>query len=416
MATWTHLKNTSILTADLRHVASSGTKLYYVDNVSSDVYEWDPDTNTETRIVDASAITDYDITYAIAWFNGDLYVMNAYAGDAPRVERWDGTPDDLTTVKSFTVVNGGPTQIGMIADESIITAFSVENPVSPAPYSAEGWYSSDGSSWSAASWSNDVWSPPDLNGAFDAPKNTAFPLGLYREFVTATNGARTTTTEKRIFKFVGGVWTQGAILNTNPNEIYRHSSPNENIHFTYTAGQYYDLNFAGTNTIPSSPPQMYQINMPFGVALDFAPNILYELSGGAWSALDTFDITWDIEPSTSPVIVKMNDGNAYIIAYSSIGAGYDVRIFGRDEPLGCAAAQFYYGIEVPEYASDLPFCGVEPGALAIAALTGLVILGSNAQTAGGPMVVWGQYPYTGGWTDITGIVPEDIAVSSIKFL
>lgn len=416
MATWTLLKTSAILTNDLRHVCSSGTKIYYVDDSSDDIYEYDPDTNTETLIIDASAITDYTSTVSIAWFNNNLYILDTYF-TAPnveiRVERWDGTPDDLTTVKTLTL-NGGPTQTGMLANASTIVAFTVDNPTSPDPYDAECWYSSDGSSWSAGSWDTAVWSPPDLNGNFIPPKNTAFPTGLFREFVTTTDAGRTTTTEKSIFQFIGGIWIKIVALNSSPVGIYKFSSPNESIHWTYTAGQYYGSDWSGPTTISSSPYQMYQVNMPYSTAVDFSSPTLQQLDGLAWTLLDTFTGSWDIDPTASPVIVRLDNGNVYIVAYASVGAGYDVRIFGRDEPIVTeCAASFYYGIEVPTLAGPLPVCGVNPGAMLIDRRTGLVILGANQ--AGGASVIRASLPYS-EWTDISGIVPTGTAVTSIKGL
>lgn len=418
MATWTYLLASAIAGSTIRHVCSSGTKIYYVDNSTEDVYEYDPDTNTETLIIDASAITNYGNTLSIAWFADNLYVFNYYSTvDEFRVERWDGTPDDLTTVKTFTKNDFGPTQLGMMTDGSTLVAFGVENPASPAAYSAECWYSSDGSSWSAGSWDDDVWSPPDLNGTFLAPRNTGFPTGLYREFVTDINHpTRSITTEKSIFLFSGGVWTILAVLNTNANEIYNFSSPNEGIHWTYTTGQYYDSAFAGTATIGSSPRQTYQVNMPYSVAISLAPPVLYQYLAGAWVLLDTMDVSWDMD-STSKAMVLMDNGDPYIIAYSTIGGGLDVRIFGRDtpiEPPGCTPAQFYYGVEVPIFTSLLPFCGVNPGGMAISAKGDLAVLGTNA--AASQSVVWGAYPFTGAWNDISGIVPTGTAVTSVKFV
>lgn len=415
MANWSHIRATSILGPDLRQVASSGSKFYYVDDATEDIYEYDPATDTETLILDASAITDYSNTYAIAWFKGDLYVLNDYTGN-PLVQRWDGTPNDFTTVRTFSI-SGGPTQTGMIADGTTLVAFTVSNPASPAPFSAECWYSADGSSWSAGSWDSSVWSPPDLNGVFDPFKATDFPIGLWREFVTTTDAGRTTTTQKSIFQFVAGTWVNTAILNTAPAEIYRHSSPNENVHWAYTVGRYYNSDFSSFTNIGGSPPQVYQINMPFSVAVDLSPpQSLYQFEAGAWAVLDAFDEDWDFSADIN--VIRLDSGDVYIMAYASIGLGYDVRIFGRDEPIitSCVNAQFYYGIEVPQYTSDLPFCGVRPGAMAIAAQTGLVVLGSDARSEAGPSVVWGQYPYTAEWTDISGIVPTGTAVTSIKFL
>lgn len=417
MAIWTHLLASAIAGSTIRHVCSSGTKFYYVDNGTEDVYEYDPDTNTETLIVDASTITDYLDTVAIAWFNGNLYVFNYYGGGVTeyRVQRWTA-PTTLTTVKTFTNDNFGPTQIGMLADSNTLVAFGVDNPASPAAYSAECWYSSDGASWSAGSWNVDVWSPPDLNGSFLAPRNTDFPTGLYREFVTDTNHpTRSATTEKSIFLFSGGVWTKIAVLNTGPNEIYLYSSPNEGVHWTYTTGEYYtDSTFSSTTTIGSSPPQTYQVNMPYSIALTLIPVLLYEYSGGGWILLDTLTATWEF--SSNGVMVRMDNGDCYIIVYSSIGAAYDIRIFGRDEPIitECSPAQFYYGIEVPIFTSNLPFCGVNPGGMAISAKGDLAVLGTNA--AASQAVVWGAYPFTAEWNDISGIVPTGTAVTSVKFV
>lgn len=409
MATWTHLLASAMATTVVRHICSSGTKIYYVDNSTEDVYEYNPVGNVETLIIDASAITNYGNTLSIVWFKGDLYVFNYYSTvDEFRVERWDGTPDDLTTVKTFTLVDFGPTQLGMLADANTIVAFGVENPASPAAYSAECWYSTTGASWTAGSWSNDVWAPPDLNGVFDAPRNTFFPTGLFREFVTTTNAGRTTTTQKRIFEFVGGVWTQGAILNTAPGEIYNFSSPNEDVHWTYVTGQYYDNAFAGTTTIGGSPRQTHVVNMPYSVSITLAPPELYQYSAGAWVLLDTMDVSWDLD-SNAKAMILMDNGDPYIIAYSSIGAGYDVRIFGRDTPITPAAeAAFYYGRGNLQNRSALPFDFLNIAGLAVA--YPFAILGSGV--AGAQMVAYvAPADDYGSFTDFTGALGDDPIMS-----
>lgn len=409
MATWTYLLASAITGSTIRHVCSSGVKIYYVDNTTEDVYEYDPGTNTETLIIDASAITNYGNTLSIAWFKGDLYAFNYYSTvDEFRVERWDGTPNDLTTVKTFAKNDFGPTQLGMLTDGNTLVAFGVENPSSPAAYSAECWYSSDGSGWSAGSWNVSVWSPPDLNGTFLAPRNTDFPTGLYREFVTDINHpTRSITAEKSIFLFSGGVWTKIAVLNTNANEIYNFSSPNEDVHWTYTTGQYYDSAFAGTTTIGSSPRQTYQVNMPYSVAISLAfspaPS-LYQYSAGAWVLLDTMDASWDLD-SNAKAMILMDNGDPYIIAYSSIGGGYDVRIFGRDTPINPpATAAFYYGRNGLRRRSELPFPFLNIGGLSIS--YPFAVLGAGV--SGSPMVAFATpNDDYGSFVDFTGSLGTD---------
>lgn len=83
-------------------------------------------------------------------------------------------------------------------------------------------------------------------------------------------------------------------------------------------------------------------------------------------------------------------------------------------PLACHA-QFYYGVGTPSLASELPICGVNPGGLAIAAQSGVVVLGSDGR-GNGPSVIYQNYIYAGEWVDISGIVPTGTAVNSVKFL
>lgn len=414
MAIWTMLKASAIATSVVRHVCSSGTKIYYVDDSADDVYEYDPATNTETLIIDRSAITDYVDTKAIAWFNGNLYVFNYYGGGITelRVQRWSGTPNALTTVKTFTL-DGGPTQTSMMADGSTIVAFTVDNPASPAAYSAECWYSADGSSWSAGGWNVSVWSPPDLNGGFSPTNNTAFPTGLYREFVTTTNAGRTTTTEKSIFKFISGVWTKIAALNTGPDEIYYYSSPNESIHWTVTTGERYDSAFASATTISGTPPvQIYQVNMPYSVAIDFTPASLYQYAAGAWSVLDVFNPAWDLSPNvaTPPALVLMDSGDPYLIAYASTGGTPDIRIFGRDTPIVPVAppSAFYYGRGNLRNRAVLPFEFINIGGLSIS--YPFAILGAGV--SGSPMVAFaGPANNYAGFTDFTGGLSDDPIVA-----
>lgn len=417
MAVWTHRLASAISHSVVRHICSSGTKIYYVDDFADDIYEYDPNTNTETLIIDASAISNYDTTIAITWFNGNLYIYDWYNTNVLKVERWTGSVNGLATVKTFTNTDFSPTQAGMMSNSNTIVAFTVNNPASPAPSDAECWYSSNGSSWNAGSWSVDIWSPPDLNGPYQSPKNTYFPTGLYREFVTATDAGRTTTTEISIFSFSGSTWTKIAVLTTSgPNANYLYSSPNEGIHWNWTAGKYYtDSTFASTITIGSSPSQTYQVNMPYSVAINLSPNCkLYQYAAGAWVLLDTFTVGWDLDGDKA--IVRLTDGTLYMVAYSSIGASYDVRIFERDTPIidTCSPAQFYYGYGVPVFASNLPFCGTTPGALAIAPEYQLAVIGKSG-ASGTYAVVYGNYPYT-VWNDISGIIPNAPETKSIKLV
>jgi hypothetical protein len=102
------------------------------------------------------------------------------------------------------------------------------------------------------------------------------------------------------------------------------------------------------------------------------------------------------------------NNNLYLLSNSNTANSVDIWTAGSS-----CVSKFYYGIEVPVYTSDLPFCGVNPGGLALAK-SGLVVLGTDGRV--GPSVVYGGYPYTGEWVDISGIVPTGTAVTSIKFL
>jgi hypothetical protein len=124
--------------------------------------------------------------------------------------------------------------------------------------------------------------------------------------------------------------------------------------------------------------------------------------------IDEFILDGSIESALTIYDFFVLNNTLYLLSNSLTANSVDIWTAGSS-----CVAKFYYGIEVPVYASDLPFCGVNPGALALAK-SGLVVLGGDGRS--GPSVVYGGYPYTGEWADISGIVPTGTAVTSIKFL
>lgn len=130
--------------------------------------------------------------------------------------------------------------------------------------------------------------------------------------------------------------------------------------------------------------------------------------------------TWDTDTATfiadgttgSQTIYDYFIINDQLFALTDSGTANSVEIWTAGL-LGCSAS-FYYGIEVPEFVSNLPFC-VEPGGLAISPETHIAVLGTAG--AGGQSVVYQLPPHNlPTWNDISGIVPTGTAVTSIKFV
>jgi hypothetical protein len=132
--------------------------------------------------------------------------------------------------------------------------------------------------------------------------------------------------------------------------------------------------------------------------------------------------TWDADTATfvedgttedldgSRTIFDFFRLNGQLFALTNSITANSVEMWTASEP--ACQASFYFGIEVPTFASDLPFC-VRPGGLAIASLSHLAVLGTAG--GGGQSVVYGQAPYV-TWNDISGIVPTGTAVNSIRFV
>jgi hypothetical protein len=127
------------------------------------------------------------------------------------------------------------------------------------------------------------------------------------------------------------------------------------------------------------------------------------------SVTDTFVADGSISDTLNVIDFFVLNNTLYLLSTSATANSVDIWTAGST-----CQAKFYYGTEVPVFTSNLPICGVRPGGMAIAAKSGLVVLGTNGEA--GPAVVYGQYPYTGEWSNISGIVPSGTSVSSIKFL
>jgi len=82
----------------------------------------------------------------------------------------------------------------------------------------------------------------------------------------------------------------------------------------------------------------------------------------------------------------------------------------EDEP---AAAKFYQGEGILTYRSDLPFAGVNPGAMAISPDGQTAVLGANAAAA--QMIAYASNPWS-SWTNMTTPLPTGTAVTSIKYV
>lgn len=130
--------------------------------------------------------------------------------------------------------------------------------------------------------------------------------------------------------------------------------------------------------------------------------------------------TWDAGTATfiadgttgSQTIFDFFILNNQLFALTNSSTANSVEMWSAGE-VGCSAS-FYYGIEVPQFVSNLPFC-VEPGGLAISPETYVAVLGTGE--AAGQSVVYQLPPYNlPTWNNISGIVPTGTAVTSIKFV
>lgn len=149
MATWTLLLSGLTIT---NHVATDGIDIYYRAN-TTDIYQYDVSAGTANQIASSS---DWNAGETLStqgpanlcWFNGDLFVATIETIDAsndqPKVRKYNGG--------SWDVVYSGPTGGGHLAPQALLSNGSYIVLIYEAA-TAAGAHSSDGSSWSASTFS-----------------------------------------------------------------------------------------------------------------------------------------------------------------------------------------------------------------------------------------------------------------------
>lgn len=237
MANWAFKSSLSV-TYNIRHPACLDGNIYFIDNrytsgsnnpnhnPAGDVFEYDPVTEIQASIFDASAYTDHLKTCSLAAFKGDLYmalVLDHGATIEGVVLRWDGTPDDWTEVYSTGEANVGDRYVRLYADTAQIVYLGRQ--FTPVPDGCNVAYSSNGTDWSAGSISENPAEPG--NGFFGEFDHTVhWPLGFYDRFCTAVSGSN--CSDNDVFGWGGASFS---LFSESPSRLLGQSSPNGNVHF-----------------------------------------------------------------------------------------------------------------------------------------------------------------------------------------
>lgn len=390
-------------------VVSSGTKIYWArrgaGDLSNDIYEYNPDTDTATRIIQISAITDYFNTRGLAWFNGNLYVLAQYnigANTTYRVQRWTGVPDGLTTVD--TVVTEPTVDIGyanIYCDGSLMVVAYVSEVI--GNYVVR--YTANGSSFSAGSFGG---FSPRIVGNDTTRDNrkltTEYPLGIYDDF--CTNSLVADCTEDRLMKFVDTGWTSVKIQ-VSSGHHYRQGSPNGGVHWVEQANATFTPDFVTYTEASATISQIREINMPWMPGVEASS--LYRFDGSTFTLFESFGSLAFSSPDDS-AMVRLDSNLLYYIAPEDFAGTW---IVARSSVPLTGQCQFYQGTNVPTFKSDLPFEGVLPGAMAISPDGQTVVLG--ADSAAGQVIVYATNPWA-IWTNMSGGYATGTVVTSIKYV
>lgn len=167
----------------------------------------------------------------------------------------------------------------------------------------------------------------------------------------------------------------------------------------------------------------------FGYRTDLVESVTraryYEKSAGNWTLrfyeVDPPPLSNMSATGLAPIVWRNDQGEVMIIVAPNAGVNSDIYKWDQIYSLGGSPCEdyaiFYYGIETPLERGTLPFCGVNPGALAVSA-DGIAIIGGNIVNEGEELsssVVYTEAPYN-DFEDISDIIPLDAGVSSIKII
>lgn len=414
MATWTSRATLGATNLPV-FVTSSGTKIYWGDRIGAtravgDVYEYNPTGHVVTRIIELAAITDLDSVMGLCWFNGDLYLYNTYNTATPfekvfKVEKWTGIVNGLTTVDTVaTHVNTGGGGCGgrlYVDSDQLVATFIMQQ----ADTGSTCRYSSNGSSWSTATFSTE---PHFASGGDVSPFPYAshHPLDIHEKLCTSnTIGA---CTANATYKWTGSGWT---VVTTNGLSYYQ-GIVGTSKYWSTTGGDNYTTDFISNTNAGGSATKVFQVNMPWhpGIINTGTTTDLYQFDGANWVLFESMG-AFTFDSGSDSTVVRLTNGDVFFLGNDSGVSAY--RIIQRSEAISSSLCQFYQGINTPTYKSDVPLPGVLPGAMAVSTDGQTVVLGGNVAAA--QAVVYAANPW-GSWTDMPPPMTTGSAVTSIKYV
>lgn len=353
MATWTSRANLGALN-EPSLVTSSGTKIYWVDNAGDpDVWEYDPSGHVTTKIITYANITDISGIAGLCWFNGDLYVYVRYTSPTPvfdrtyRVEKWTGVVDGLTpvdTVMTHTNTGGLLTDARMYVASGVLVATFIAAATFVGPASTSR-YSSNGSSWSTASFSTLPYRPTG-SAVSPFPYASHHPTILH-EFLCTSNvlGA---CTSSGIFKFTGSAWT----LLPSTTRKYIQGIVDTVKYWTSNGSARWTTDFIAETVTTGPAVKTFQINMPWspGVEAQASSTDLYQFDGNTtWVLFET--IATFRYAGGNDTMVRLDNGDVFLMGFDNSSSVY--RIIQRDEAIidATAARLWIYKFDGAEWSS-----------------------------------------------------------------
>lgn len=419
MATWTRLAASAA--SDLNNICSDGVNIFYIDgdpkanSLSGDVLKFDTSTDTESVVVDTSALPGAGAAFirSIAVYKGDLYILIRYEPSAGSfdldVERLDGT--SLTTVYSVytgRVAGAGAVYARLYANSDQIVATSIIGQVNPETSSVV--FSSDGVRWSTGTWADEPRIPAAWSKKFTTA--TSFPLGFYDYFCTE----EATCATEAVFLWNGV--SSFTVHNAAPNAEGMHStSPNGNIHWALTGDEYLDLPYVTKTLLTANTTVIHQIGMQtmfavkkLGVGLG---SELYFLSANSltWNLLETinylaFDPDFEIE---STAIIKMANNDVYIVGLNNFSTF--VGIWKRSEQLLYTLSGFFQDRDRVTFRSEMPIPSILPGAIHSVGKRTYVGTGEPSS----PVVAYAESEDSfGSWIDFSGSLSTAAAIKAFS--
>lgn len=377
MATWSSVHNTTH-TAVFTHAICSdnSSKIFWVEDSTHDIYEYDVGTDTQTRLLDVSTLTDFHQVHDMTYFNGELYVA---------IQFWDGANQwdlEICTIDSETSVSmatslistgtetpQGDMRIFNHAEDIQIVAVYLRNHFDSVLTNVVK-YSSNGSSWSTGSWDGGY--DPREPGLTAYPQSTAMveqtwhPQGLYVFVCTA---GTTSCSNRVLFKWnTSGSFT--AVQDPYNNGYFGHGL---DVHWTINTPSEWTTDFSN-HTDVSNSNEIYvlrQINTPYSFGADNLGGSdgvdLYYFDTDDYVFLENTGSGLEFTDSTA-AFIRMDDDEVYLFA-DMTGTG-TYQVLHRSETIaGPATVEFWQGTNNlgASKKADLNIAGVTPANLVVRA-------------------------------------------------